>query len=221
MINTVATDRRRLFLRTEDKIVKRLAAQAQHRNRSRDMFIVAETETETDSTIKEIEVYSKRKPKSPTGMLLQVPLPPIPFMNRDKECEKLAKIFLYNRRQRRRIQQSQIEIEIEIGARSQSQYRLTLATCAQMYGSGKSTFGVSFVPQIREDRFDNILENIRKDEGYSVDDDFCVPSGMQVLVVLRPGLRNFLSEQNIEILEKGEVTMDAIADAITSPSQKY
>ena len=65
---------------------------------------------------------------------------PLRFVNREIECEKLATILLgnYNKRKKR---------ETTTGA--QSQARLTLATSAQMFGSGKSTFGVNFLDRLR------------------------------------------------------------------------
>ncbi|KAL3915695.1 MAG: hypothetical protein SGILL_005526, partial [Bacillariaceae sp.] len=50
--------------------------------------------------------------------------------------------------------------------------------------------------------------------------EFCVPKGLQVIVVLRSGLRTFLTEQNIGVLEGGEVTLDQISSAIALPLRK-
>ena len=50
--------------------------------------------------------------------------------------------------------------------------------------------------------------------------EFCVPKGLQAIVVLRSGLCTFLTEQNIGVLEGGEVTLDQISSAIASPSRK-
>ena len=88
-------------------------------------------------------------------------LQPLVFMNREKECEKVAKLFLANRR-KRDLQASQFG--------SQSQYRLTLATCAQMFGSGKSTFGCNLLPRLRDNWFAERRRIIQRELKYSNND---------------------------------------------------
>jgi hypothetical protein len=92
--------------------------------------------------------YSKERPwwkpvvVSPTKRKAsQNPVRPLPFKNRDSECCQLARIFLENHKKRK-------TRPSETGA--ESQFRLTLATSAQMFGSGKSTFGANFLTQINK-----------------------------------------------------------------------
>lgn len=79
-------------------------------------------------------------------------------MNREKECEEIAKLFLGNRL-KKSLQSAQF------GA--QSQYRLTLATCAQMFGSGKSTFGFNVIPRLRDKWFEGKMKKIKESQKYS------------------------------------------------------
>ena len=88
-------------------------------------------------------------------------LQPLEFMSREKECEKAAKLFLDNRI-KRVFQASQFG--------SQSQYRLTLATCAQMFGSGKSTFGCNLLPRLRDKWFADRMKESQQELKYSDDD---------------------------------------------------
>ena len=114
----------------------------------------------------------------------QSPSAQIVFQNREREIKAMTRIILSNFVAARDVKDK--------GPGSESQYPLVLLTAAQMMGSGKSTLGVNFLPQIASPRFKDLIEECTALFGHD-----CV----QKLLDLSPVFINFRAgNQTLDVI---------------------